>query len=150
MKYPLTAVERAEFYRIQANCAVAAEHLDAWMQRHLYRQFQDPPASARAAGVLDGSPGAYKSIYDVMDAQNHPPTPTTSPSVPNRADIADAYREALQVIVENARLIPDPQMEGMTDCFAVPLDDIETACRVLCDAGESVKIPQGCWVRTKG
>ena len=108
MKYPLTPVERAEFYRIQATLAVSATQMEEWMQRHLDRQFQAPPA------------------------------------------IADAYRDALQVIVANARMIPDPQMEGTTDCFAVPLDDIETACRVLEDAGESVKIPPGCWVRTKG
>ena len=28
------------------------------------------------------------------------------------------------IILRNAAFVPDPQMEGMTDCWAVPLDDL--------------------------
>ena len=34
---------------------------------------------------------------------------------------------ALQIIVANAVVQPDASMKGSTDCYAVPLDDIEMA-----------------------
>lgn len=34
---------------------------------------------------------------------------------------------ALDILIANARLIPDPGMAGATDCYAVPMDDIEAA-----------------------
>lgn len=42
--------------------------------------------------------------------------------------------ELLAVIVANAVLIPDPRMAGATDCYAVPLDDIEAAKTALAKA----------------
>jgi hypothetical protein len=33
--------------------------------------------------------------------------------------------QKLTNIMLNAVLIPDPRMNGMTDCYAVPLDDVE-------------------------
>lgn len=33
--------------------------------------------------------------------------------------------ELLAVILANAEVIPDPRMGGATECYAVPLDDIE-------------------------
>ena len=35
--------------------------------------------------------------------------------------------DLLEVIVANAVVVPDPRMQGSTDCYAVPLDDIEAA-----------------------
>lgn len=46
-------------------------------------------------------------------------------------------REALENIVANARLVPDPQMQGLTDTYAVPLDDIENARKALAKATPS-------------
>jgi len=39
--------------------------------------------------------------------------------------------EVLQTIVANATLAPDPRMNNSTDCYLVPLDDIETARAVV-------------------
>ena len=36
-------------------------------------------------------------------------------------------REALQIIVTNAHLIPDPEMDGMTDVYGITLDDFAFA-----------------------
>lgn len=33
---------------------------------------------------------------------------------------------AIDIVVQNASLIPDPKMEGLTDCYRVPLEDIDT------------------------
>lgn len=41
---------------------------------------------------------------------------------------------ALDNIAANAKIIPDPAMEGTTDTYSVPLDDIETARAVLAKA----------------
>lgn len=35
--------------------------------------------------------------------------------------------EMLQIIVANARVIPDPDMHGHTDIYSVPICDIESA-----------------------
>lgn len=40
-------------------------------------------------------------------------------------------QEVLSVIVANAEVIRDPRMNGATDCYAVPLDDIEAAKELL-------------------
>lgn len=37
----------------------------------------------------------------------------------------------LEIMVANAELIPDPRMNGSTDVYAVPLDDVEEARRLL-------------------
>jgi hypothetical protein len=37
----------------------------------------------------------------------------------------------LDIIVTNARMIPDPAMQGATDIYAVPLDDIDNAEELL-------------------
>ena len=42
--------------------------------------------------------------------------------------------ELLEIIVANARLVPDPSMEGTTDCYHVPVDDIDAAGEWLKDA----------------
>lgn len=39
--------------------------------------------------------------------------------------------ELLRIIVLNAELIPDPRMQGATDCYRVPCDDIEDARKLL-------------------
>lgn len=46
------------------------------------------------------------------------------------ARIAELER-ALDIIVLNATIQPDARMEGATDCYAVPLDDIESARALL-------------------
>lgn len=43
------------------------------------------------------------------------------------SDIEKRALDILRTIVLNARVIPDPNMSGATDCYAVPLDDIEAA-----------------------
>lgn len=40
---------------------------------------------------------------------------------------ASAMIELLTIIVANAKMIPDPSMQGATDIYAVPLGDIEAA-----------------------
>ena len=42
--------------------------------------------------------------------------------------------EALDIIVCNAVLQPDAAMSGATDCYAVPIDDIEAARAALAKA----------------
>ena len=39
----------------------------------------------------------------------------------------DKARDLLQIIVANAETIADPRMDGTTDCYAVPVDDIVAA-----------------------
>jgi hypothetical protein len=43
------------------------------------------------------------------------------------SNLSGTLRAALEVIVANAEIIPDPHMSGATDIYAVPLDDIDTA-----------------------
>lgn len=50
-----------------------------------------------------------------------------------------ALRDALADLVANAVRIPDPTMNGSTDCYRVPMDDIFAAHRALRLAG--VKTP---------
>ena len=38
---------------------------------------------------------------------------------------------ALQIVCANASLMPDPKMQGTTDCYGVPLDDIDEARALL-------------------
>lgn len=42
--------------------------------------------------------------------------------------------EMLRIIVANAQIIPDPQMNGATDTYSVPLDDIEAARSLIARA----------------
>lgn len=42
-----------------------------------------------------------------------------------------AVKHQLEIICNNAELAPDPRMEGATDCYLVPCDDIETANLIL-------------------
>lgn len=45
--------------------------------------------------------------------------------------VAPALAHALMLVTGNAKLIPDPAMNGTTDCFSVPTDDIEAANHAL-------------------
>lgn len=45
--------------------------------------------------------------------------------------VENPIREALANITANARRHADPRMEGKTDCYLVPLDDIEAARKAL-------------------
>lgn len=47
-----------------------------------------------------------------------------------RADL-DACVALLDIIRCNASVIPDPEMNGLTDCYRVPLDDIDAIGRIL-------------------
>ena len=47
------------------------------------------------------------------------------------SNLSGTLRAALEVIVANAEIIPDPHMSGATDIYAVPLDDIDTARAAL-------------------
>jgi len=38
---------------------------------------------------------------------------------------AEALQQVYDAIRLNAEVIPDPRMDGLTDCYAVPLDDID-------------------------
>ena len=56
----------------------------------------------------------------------------------NRADallealgMEEPAAAALAIIIGNARLVPDPAMDGATDCYAVPLDDIDAARKLV-------------------
>jgi hypothetical protein len=39
--------------------------------------------------------------------------------------------DILRIIVANAVVISDPRMQGATDCYSIPLDDIEAAQALL-------------------
>ena len=41
------------------------------------------------------------------------------------ADLAPEMHRLLQIIQVNADLADDPRMDGLTDCYLVPLDDID-------------------------
>jgi len=47
---------------------------------------------------------------------------------------APALLEILQIIIANARMQPDASMNGATDIYAVPLDDIEAARAAIAKA----------------
>lgn len=78
-------------------------------------------------------------IAETLDARGYGPGDETARIIARRdaASIRNVIKkmtsmtEALSIIVANAVLIPDPQMKGFTDTFAVPLDDIESARAVL-------------------
>lgn len=44
---------------------------------------------------------------------------------------APALAHALMLVTGNAKLIPDPAMNGTTDCYSVPTDDIDAANHAL-------------------
>ncbi len=71
-----------------------------------------------------GPEGRYnepKAVIDLIEANTH----------------ADELAEALRVLVANAELAPDARMKGATDCYSVPLDDIEAARAVLAKLAEA-------------
>jgi len=47
----------------------------------------------------------------------------------------DRLREAAMILCTNAELAPDPRMNGTTDCFLVPLDDVEALAKALKGGG---------------
>lgn len=53
-----------------------------------------------------------------------------------RYNAHDALVLALSNIVANAVVGPDASMKGLTDCYHIPLDDIEAAGDALRAAGE--------------
>ena len=48
----------------------------------------------------------------------------------------DNLRDALNIIVLNARMIPDPSMDGNTDCYGIPLLDIEVTAHEALSYGK--------------
>lgn len=66
-------------------------------------------------------------------------TPTARAASNSRlaGDIQDAFKgyvelhQALSNIVLNARMIPDPSMQGATDIYTVPMDDIDAARNLI-------------------
>jgi len=48
-------------------------------------------------------------------------------------------RRLLQNIVANAEEIPDPRMNGVADCYSVPLDDIDDASKFLAKTNRQIK-----------
>ena len=62
------------------------------------------------------------AVIEVVLLMRGPSSPV--PSIDSPIDV-------LEVIVANARTIPDPSTNGATDIAAVPLDDIEAARVVL-------------------
>jgi hypothetical protein len=61
-------------------------------------------------------------------------TPEDAATIVRAVNAHDALVAALTNIVANARMVADPTMSGMTDCYAVPLDDIEAARTALATA----------------
>ena len=47
-------------------------------------------------------------------------------STPSSADKVQAVLEFVDIMLGNAEIVPDPRMGGSTDCYLVPLDDIES------------------------
>ncbi len=78
------------------------------------------PTVLRYAGVGDGACG--DAVIAVCGALECAETELAS----LRAD-RDRLRGALEPVVLNAELAPDPRMSGATDCYLVSLDDIEAA-----------------------
>jgi hypothetical protein len=74
----------------------------------------------RAHARIDAALSAYSFV---LDREGGP--------APVKLDALDL----LSIIVTNAVLVPDPQMRGTTDTYAVPLDDIEAARTLLREAG---------------
>jgi hypothetical protein len=75
-----------------------------------------------------------KGGHNIYDADNNVPAIARTYRIADDATVEANARliaaapdllEALQIIVANARMVPDPTMDGATDCFAVPLGDIE-------------------------
>jgi hypothetical protein len=46
----------------------------------------------------------------------------------------NAATDLLSIIHGNARVIPDIYMQGATDCYAVPLDDVDAIPKVMLKA----------------
>lgn len=55
-------------------------------------------------------------------------------SAPRLKRERDALLAALEVLLVNADVGPDPRMDGMTDCYLVPLDDIDAARQAIAAA----------------
>lgn len=87
-----------------------------------------------------------ENLAQYYDAQrdryrNEDRNPNAEKYATNAADNAFAIRwavkhateleEAIRIIIGNAKMIPDPNMGGSTDCFSVPLDDINEARSLL-------------------
>lgn len=48
-----------------------------------------------------------------------------------RSEYEKELYEILHIIVSNAKLIPDQDTNGLTDCYSVPMEDIECAMNLL-------------------
>jgi hypothetical protein len=74
-------------------------------------------------------------LYDQKHGEAAPMSNTTAAQPQaEQAQVEPDGDEALRVlgiIVQNAEVQPDASMKGATDCYAVPLDDIEAARTLL-------------------
>lgn len=77
---------------------------------------------------------SYPSATQICAVRPYPHTPEARAEARANARLiaaAPAMLEALRIITTNAKVQPDASMEGATDIYAVPLDDIDTALALL-------------------
>lgn len=89
--------------------------------RELYKYILDAPFAT--CSRIDNMPDDTPELQQIAAHRQ-------SQRASMEGEIAE-YREALSIIVMNAALIPDPATGESTDCYAVPIDDIEEAMRAL-------------------
>ena len=58
-----------------------------------------------------------------------------------RDELIEEFKTAMWNIAMNGEIIKDPRMEGATDCYAISLEDFESAMRLLEDCAD----PLGDW-----
>lgn len=112
-------------------------NLDALMNRVLDDGVKNESAPAlhmkSPEGTVIGT--EERQINRLLDASVMPPDTRDriSSIVRSLSEKYESAREMLGVIVLNAKVQPDISMGSMTDCYAVPLDDIENADSMLKD-----------------
>jgi hypothetical protein len=77
------------------------------------------------------TPGTYMSMAARMQAYGYEREAAALRCAAEDVGKMQEMERVLSCIVLNAVLIPDPQMRGMTDAYAVPLDDITAAYALL-------------------
>lgn len=106
---------------------------EIWAAEIIYNAMQaartpTPPAGdvvERVARTIHNAHGDKSSTF--ASVRFHRETQATAAL----AVAPTGWREFLSTIVMNAELIPDPMINGTTDCYAVPLSDIDAARAAL-------------------